>query len=78
MRFPVAVVFLAHSWALVFDPQYAEKLADCGISFLDAPSDMLQRAMAYAGIDPTSVDPADLEKGADVLIHDSASRKGSP
>jgi putrescine transport system substrate-binding protein len=56
------------SWALVFDPQYAEKLADCGISFLDAPSDMLQSAMAFAGVDPTSTDPADLEKGAEVLM----------
>ena len=56
------------SWALVFDPQYAEKLADCGISLLDAPSDMLQSAMAFAGVDPTSTDPADLEKGAEVLM----------
>ena len=55
------------SWALVFDPQYAEKLADCGISFLDAPSDMLQSAMAFAGVDPTSTDAADIEKGAEVL-----------
>ena len=41
------------SWALVFDPQYAEKLADCGITLLDSSSDILPSALAYLGLDPT-------------------------
>ncbi|MEL6234637.1 MAG: polyamine ABC transporter substrate-binding protein [Pseudomonadota bacterium] len=56
-----------NSWALVFDPQYAEKLADCGISFLDAPTEMLPAAMNYAGANPRSTDRADFEKGAEVM-----------
>ncbi|PZQ51215.1 MAG: spermidine/putrescine ABC transporter substrate-binding protein PotF [Rhodovulum sulfidophilum] len=55
------------SWALVFDPQYAEKLKDCGITLLDSQTDMLQSALAYAGLDPMSTDTADLEKAAAVI-----------
>jgi putrescine transport system substrate-binding protein len=55
------------SWSLVFDPQYAEKLADCGISMLDSPTDMLQTALAYLGLDPASTDADDMEKAADLL-----------
>ncbi len=56
------------SWALVFDPQYAAKLADCGISFLDAPSDMMQLALAYLGLDPASTEAEDLQAAADALL----------
>ena len=56
------------SWALVFDPQYAAKLADCGITFLDSPSDMLQLALAYLGLDPASTDAEDMQKAADTLL----------
>jgi putrescine transport system substrate-binding protein len=55
------------SWALVFDPQYAEKLADCGISFLDSSSDMLPSAMAFLGIDPKSTEAEDLEAATALL-----------
>ena len=55
------------SWALVFDPEVAAKLADCGISFLDSSSDMLPAALAWLGRDPTSSDPADLEAATEVL-----------
>jgi putrescine transport system substrate-binding protein len=39
---------------LLFKPEYAEKLKDCGISMLDAPSDMFQTALNYLGKDPHS------------------------
>ena len=52
------------SWALVFDPQYAEKLADCGITMLDSSSDILPSALAYLGLDPTSTEGEDFEKAA--------------
>jgi putrescine transport system substrate-binding protein len=39
---------------LLFKPEYAEKLKDCGISMLDAPSDMFQTALKYLGKDPHS------------------------
>ena len=56
------------SWALVFDPQYAEKLKDCGISFLDSSSDMLPSALAYLGLDPTSSKAEDMEAAAALLM----------
>lgn len=55
------------SWALVFDKENAAKLADCGISLLDAPTEIIPAAMKYLGIDPTSTDPADFKKAADLL-----------
>jgi putrescine transport system substrate-binding protein len=39
---------------LFFKPEYAEKLKDCGISMLDAPSDIFQTALKYLGKDPHS------------------------
>ncbi len=55
------------SWSLIFDPQYASKLADCGISLLDSPADVLPSAMAYLGLDPTSTRTEDLEAAAALL-----------
>ena len=45
------------SLALVFDPANMEKLAGCGVHFLDAPSEMIPAALAYLGEDPNSHDP---------------------
>lgn len=39
---------------LLFKPEYAEKLKDCGISMLDSPSDILPVALKYMGKDPHS------------------------
>jgi putrescine transport system substrate-binding protein len=39
---------------LFFKPEYAEKLKDCGISMLDAPSDIFQTTLKYLGKDPHS------------------------
>ncbi|MEL7428423.1 MAG: polyamine ABC transporter substrate-binding protein [Pseudomonadota bacterium] len=55
------------SWALVFDPANAEKLADCGISMLDAPTEVIPAAMNYLGLDPRSTDPEDFKKAADLI-----------
>ncbi len=56
------------SWALLFDPANAEKLADCGITLLDAPTEVLPAAMNYLGLDPQSTDKGDIEKGAELLM----------
>lgn len=55
------------SWALIFDPAVAAKLADCGIYMLDAPSEMYPAALNYLGLDPNSTDPADLDKATELL-----------
>lgn len=56
-----------NSWDLVFDPEIAGKLADCGISMLDAPSEIIPAAMNYLGLDPRSTDKADFEAAAELL-----------
>lgn len=55
------------SLALIFDPQYAEKLKDCGITLLNSATDVLPAALAYLGLDPESSKPEDLEKAAEVV-----------
>jgi putrescine transport system substrate-binding protein len=45
------------SLALVFDPANMEKLAECGVHFLDAPAEMIPAALQYIGEDPDSQDP---------------------
>ena len=55
------------SWSLVFDPEIVTKLADCGVTFLDAKSEMLPAALNYLGLDPNSHDRGELEKTAELL-----------
>ncbi|MEM1432286.1 MAG: polyamine ABC transporter substrate-binding protein [Pseudomonadota bacterium] len=46
-----------NSLSLVFEPENMEKLAECGVMFLDAPVEMIPAALAYIGEDPDSQDP---------------------
>ncbi len=55
------------SWALVFDPKYAERLAGCGISLLDDPTEVFTAALIYLGKDPNSTVPADLDAATELL-----------
>ncbi len=55
------------SWALVFDPKNMEKLAQCGVHFLDAPTELIPAALNYIGEDPDSKDPAVIRKAEPVL-----------
>jgi putrescine transport system substrate-binding protein len=56
------------SWAIVFDPKWAAKFKDCGISVLDAPSELVGVALAYLGKDPNSQSEADLKAAEDLLM----------
>jgi putrescine transport system substrate-binding protein len=49
------------SLAMIFDPKVMAKLADCGVSFLDSPEDVLQLALAYLHLDPNSRRVEDLD-----------------
>jgi putrescine transport system substrate-binding protein len=49
------------SLAMLFDPKVASKFADCGITFLDSPEDVIQLALAYLHKDPNSQSLEDLE-----------------
>jgi putrescine transport system substrate-binding protein len=55
------------SWALLFDPKYAAKLKSCGISILDAPSDIRSLVLIYLGKDANSQDVNDLKTVEAVL-----------
>jgi putrescine transport system substrate-binding protein len=48
--------------ATIFDPANAAKLADCGISILDSPTDIGFAVLAWLGIDPSNATPADYDK----------------
>ncbi len=53
---------------LIFDPANMEKLAECGVHFLDAPTEMIPAALAYAGMDPDAKDDEALAKAEEVLM----------
>lgn len=57
-----------NSLALVFDPANMEKLASCGVDFLDAPAEMIPAALKYLGEDPDSHDPEVIAKAEGVLM----------
>lgn len=48
------------SWAAVFDPAIASKLAGCGITMLDAPEDVFESAEAYLGTRANNEDLGEL------------------
>jgi len=56
------------SWDLVFDPANMEKLAECGVYFLDAPAEMIPAALNYIGEDPDSHDPDVIAKTEEVFM----------
>ena len=59
--------FEVDTWAMVFDPEVASQLADCGISWLDSPTDMYPAAFAWMGLDPQSTDTADFEAATEMM-----------
>lgn len=47
------------SWDLVFKPENMKKLAECGVTFLDSPDEMIPFALLYSGQDPNSIKRSD-------------------
>ncbi len=56
------------SWSAIFDPANAAKLAKCGISMLDAPSEVMDSALIYLGRDPNSEKADDLAAAEELLM----------
>ncbi len=50
------------SWDLVFNPTNLEKLSQCGVTFLDAPVELVPLALNYLGLDPNSKNPSDYKR----------------
>ena len=55
------------SMDLVLDPANMEKLADCGVHFLDAPTEIIPMVLQYLGEDPDTQDPDVIAKVEPVL-----------
>ena len=49
------------TWALIFDPVIASKLAGCGISVMDDEMEGMSAALMYLGKDPNTTDPKDFD-----------------
>lgn len=55
------------SWDLLFKPEYAEALSDCGITIVDAVQEVVAVALNYLGRDPNSMAEEDLDAAFDLL-----------
>ncbi|HGM5453217.1 spermidine/putrescine ABC transporter substrate-binding protein PotF [Serratia marcescens] len=56
------------SWDLILKPENLEKLKSCGVSFLDAPSEVYATVLHYLGKDPNSTNAADYTGAANDLL----------
>lgn len=55
------------SAAMMFDPAIVSRFADCGVSFLDGPTDVIPIAMLYLGYDASSIDPQQLAEVEELI-----------
>jgi len=55
------------SWRMIFDPAVVSKFADCGVSILDAPSEVVGTVLLYLGRNPNSNSTDDLRAAEQVL-----------
>jgi len=55
------------SWDLLFKPEVVEKLASCGVTVLDSPTEVVGIALHYLGLDPNSEKEEDLAKAEELL-----------
>jgi putrescine transport system substrate-binding protein len=60
--------FKLNTWDIVFKPEVAAKLADCGIYMLDTSDELIPAALNYLGLDPDSNKPDDIKKAEDLLL----------
>lgn len=56
------------SWALLLEPEYASKLAECGITILDSANEVMPPVLQYLGLNPNSLSRADYAKAEDKLM----------
>jgi putrescine transport system substrate-binding protein len=56
------------SLAMLFKPEVVSKFADCGVTFLDSPEDVIQLALAYLHRDPNSQSLEDLKAAERVVM----------
>ncbi|WP_419535016.1 polyamine ABC transporter substrate-binding protein [Endozoicomonas sp.] len=57
-----------NSWSLIFDEKNISKLSQCGVAFLNAPTEVIPAALSYLGLDPNSTNRADYAKAEALLM----------
>ena len=56
-----------NTWDLLFKPEIVSRLQSCGVSLLDAPTEVVGAALHYLGLDPNSERPDDYKKAEELL-----------
>jgi putrescine transport system substrate-binding protein len=56
------------SLSMIFNPEYVSKFAKCGVAVVEAPNEIIQNALVYAGLDPYTTNPEDLKKAEEILM----------
>lgn len=56
------------SWDAVFKPETIAKLKDCGVYFLDSPTDIIPTVLKYLGLEPNSTSADDFAKAEELLL----------
>jgi len=56
------------SWRMFYDPEVVSKFKDCGVTLLDAPSEVVGTVLIYLGRDANSEKPEDLQAAEEVLM----------
>ena len=55
------------SWRMLFDPEVVSRFQDCGVSLLDAPSEVVATVLIFLGRKPSSNSPDDHKAAEQVL-----------
>ena len=53
---------------MIFDPKVIAKFADCGVTFLDSPEDVIELALRYLKLDPNTKRPQDFAAAERLLL----------
>jgi putrescine transport system substrate-binding protein len=56
------------SWRMFFDPPVVSRFQDCGVTIVDAPTEVVGTVLLYLGRNANSQSPADLEAASRVLM----------
>ncbi|QEY64096.1 extracellular solute-binding protein [Metapseudomonas lalkuanensis] len=55
------------SWELIFNPDNLARLKQCGVAFLDSPTEVIPEVLHYLGLPPNSRNPDDYKKAEELL-----------
>lgn len=56
------------SWEMIFEPEYASQLAECGITILDSANEVYPLVLQYLGLNPNSLSAADYNQATNKLM----------